>query len=521
MSTRNAGGSARRAPRTRRAVAACAGLALGAALAMLLPGAARAGLYSVMQCNPQQNSGYEATFARSSDRYKSRASCRQGANGLEIFQEGAATKDGRLGGWTWLAPAGTVIRGVALRAHMQSGGGHAAQLVVGADDGSASYFGRVEDRWRDEFWSGSAGRWFRGRLRCYGGSDGACDRAEGAHIWLQRVRLTLFDSADPTLTLGGGLLDAGARSGRQALGVTARDAGSGPRRIDVTVNGTPAVSTELDCAMTPAAWAKRMSPCPSPVTSPIALDTAAAPFRNGPNQVQVCASDLATTGRPNTTCATRTVAVDNACPSSPGRGATRLRAAFENGRRAITVRSGQRPKVSGRLLAAAGSPAAGALVCVLARPSMPGARWKRIGMPTTRPDGRFAYAVPAGPSRELRLVHRSDSRQIEARLRLSVKAAPKLSVTPRHTGNGHRISFSGVLPGPGNTGRAVALQALSDRRWVTFELARSRLRGRFEAGYRFRSTAAPTTYRFRALVEAQAGYPYRRGTSRIRAVSVG
>ncbi|MSO41390.1 MAG: hypothetical protein EXQ70_05760 [Solirubrobacterales bacterium] len=519
MSIRKLERGAQRRPQTRRAAAAAAGLVLGMALAMLLPGAAHAGLYSVLQCHPEQNATHEATFARSSDRYRSRASCRQGANGLEVSHEGSGTKDGRLGAWTWLAPAGTVIRGVALRAQLQSGGGHAAQLVVGSDDGTASYFGRIEDRWRDEFWSGSGGRWLRGRLRCYGGSDGVCDRAEGAHVWLQRVRLTLFDSAGPTLSLAGAMFDPGARSGHQTLNITAADQGSGLRRIDVWVNGVATTARQLDCALG-SGWAKRLRPCPSSVTTPIVLDTAAAPFRNGANEVSACVSDLATSGAPNLGCATRSVTVDNACPSSRG-GGRKLSAGFAGGGVSTTVRAGQKPKLIGRLLSASGSPLEGARVCLLARPAMPSGEWKRIGMPRTHDDGRFSFVVPAGPSRDIRVAYRADSLQLEQRLRLAVRANPKLAVSPARTRNGRRVRFRGVLPGPSNSGRAVALQALAEGRWLTFAVARSRLRGRFTSGYRFRSTSAPTTYRFRALVKAQAGYPYLQGISRVRTVRIG
>jgi hypothetical protein len=177
--------------------------------------------------------------------------------------------------------------------------------------------------------------------------------------------------------------------------------------------------------------------------------------------------------------------------------------------------------VAGRLVGAKGAPVAGARVCVLARVAMPGARWRRIGSRLTGGDGRFTYPVPTGPSRALRLVYRADAVQRERRLRLRVRAVPKLRVHPRRTHNGGRVSFRGRTPGPAGGGRVVALQAEVEGRWRTFESVRTRRRGRFVARYRFRETTEPTTYRFRALVRHQAGYPYARGTSRITTVAVG
>jgi hypothetical protein len=58
------------------------------------------------------------------------------------------------------------------------------------------------------------------------------------------------------------------------------------------------------------------------------------------------------------------------------------------------------------------------------------------------------------------------------------------------------------------------------KRWHTFRRAETDGDGRFAARYRFRRTTDSTTYRIRAVVPAQAGYPYLQGRSESRRVRV-
>jgi hypothetical protein len=66
----------------------------------------------------------------------------------------------------------------------------------------------------------------------------------------------------------------------------------------------------------------------------------------------------------------------------------------------------------------------------------------------------------------------------------------------------------------------VVLQARVGRRWQAFKSARTGTEGRFRARYRFRDTTGRRLYRFRAIVRAQAGYPYLAGASPVRRVLV-
>ena len=52
------------------------------------------------------------------------------------------------------------------------------------------------------------------------------------------------------------------------------------------------------------------------------------------------------------------------------------------------------------------------------------------------------------------------------------------------------------------------------RQWITFRKATTDSQGDFQSAYRFSSTTRTTTYRFRAVVPDQAGYPWVEGASR-------
>jgi len=50
-------------------------------------------------------------------------------------------------------------------------------------------------------------------------------------------------------------------------------------------------------------------------------------------------------------------------------------------------------------------------------------------------------------------------------------------------------------------------------RWRTFATPRSKRNGRFKTSYKFERTFGPRTFRFRARVRREAGYPYELGSS--------
>jgi hypothetical protein len=109
-------------------------------------------------------------------------------------------------------------------------------------------------------------------------------------------------------------------------------------------------------------------------------------------------------------------------------------------------------------------------------------------------------------------------------IHVGVRAGARLVTTPKHLNNGEAIRLTGKLRGgplPAS-GKTVVIQARARGRavWSTVTLLRSNDRGRFVFRYLFRRTFKQTTYEFRALVPRQRGYPYARGWSHPKRVTV-
>jgi hypothetical protein len=132
--------------------------------------------------------------------------------------------------------------------------------------------------------------------------------------------------------------------------------------------------------------------------------------------------------------------------------------------------------------------------------------------------GRVRVRLPRGPSRDLWLASLAPGGRLVCSrpVRLDVKAGVALRVRPRRIHPDGRVRFRGrVLGGPERRGVTVALYAVGrrGRDRVPVEVLRTRKGGRFQFRYRFVRSFAPFTYRFRARVPRQKGYPYAPGWS--------
>jgi hypothetical protein len=145
-----------------------------------------------------------------------------------------------------------------------------------------------------------------------------------------------------------------------------------------------------------------------------------------------------------------------------------------------------------------------------------------VGTVITDANGAYDYKVPPGPNRDVVIGYRHDASQVARDVRYYAHAHPSFQATPTKLRNGDRVHFWGQLPGPHRRGRVVVLQANvpGSRRWITFRKATSARKGIFRASYHFISTTRTTTYRFRAVVPEQAGYPWVQGHSKPVAVEV-
>jgi hypothetical protein len=322
----------------------------------------------------------------------------------------------------------------------------------------------------------------------------------------------LDDGLAPVLGLGGSLLGPGSRRGAQQLGTVASDAGGGVRRIVAQVNGEPLDAATAGCALANGVGLL-LRPCPAQGSLAIPAATGSEPFRQGPNEVRVCALDLARVD-PNRTCRSERVRVDNLCPLSSVAG-SRLRAHISG---PAKLESNERAAVVGRLADADGTDVAGARVCVAARTRLRATTERVVRTPLTDERGRFRVRLPAGPSREVRVAHWATSESaLERYLHLRVRARPLLRIRPgRPLHNGESARFRVRLPGPSAGHRRVVLQANAGGRWIPVRNGHTDGGGRWRTSHRFRSTTGTRTYRFRALVPRQRGYPYLAGRSDVR-----
>lgn len=183
-----------------------------------------------------------------------------------------------------------------------------------------------------------------------------------------------------------------------------------------------------------------------------------------------------------------------------------------------TVRQKESAVLSGALDGARG-PIANAPLCVFSQVATHQDR-QFLGVALTGPDGRYRFAIGAGPSRNLTVAYRPDQRELQANATLKTRVHPTLRLRSKVVENkGRPAVFTGRIPGPDNQNVVVVLQVKSGNGWRVFRRYRTRKGGRFLMRYLFTGTETPTTYIMRAQV-GQPGYPYEIGNSRTIPVPV-
>jgi hypothetical protein len=474
---------------------------------------ANAGPYRVAICNPDLGAGHaDAIFQRTSTHYVSDAGCGKGEPGLAVRHAGERTRDGRWGAWMLNAPGGTFISHVGVTAVGRTGDGHTPELLATPLTGQAQVFASPGPQvTRSSFESPASA--LTAMLSCR--RAGGCGEGQKAQVRVKRIALELADLARPTIAIAGEALSPGSRRGTQSITAAATDSGSGVDRFLLQVNGEPLSAHTSQC-QTRDGWALRLSPCPPSAQTTFTMRTAVAPFRQGPNVLQVCSADYAVGTPANRACATRRIRIDNLCPIAPAGAGPRLQAHLVHRR----MPSGRQRSVAvrGRLLSASGVPVAGARICIATRVPIPGAQERVAATPTTGADGHFEAQLPDGPSRQVRVAYWWSGADVAERfLSLSVHAHPRLVLRPHGPlHNGRHVRFTVTLQGPAARQRWVRIQARSGHRWVEVRNGRTNARGIYRARYRFHATTGRQRYAFRAFVPSQRGYPYRRGHSRVR-----
>ncbi len=364
------------------------------------------------------------------------------------------------------------------------------------------------------------------------GCSGTCE--PNPFVWARYFAAIDADPSPPVVDeLSGSLLAGPVARGADTLTARAHDEGGGVSKLWADVNGVeigdpvlpPCQTYQVTNASVTGTVVTSPTPCPASAEASWTLDTEHFPFHDGSNSVQVCANDFATIGRPNTSCSQPSlVAVDNSCPASQQAEGWTLVAGFGKFNISQTVvEFGEGATIRGRLTNQSGRPVSGATICVgnshigseAVSHQRPGAR--------TNANGHFRVRIPPGPNREIALGYRHGNFQIERALKLDTKAGPTIALSKARVKDGGLIRISGSLPGPDRVGHVLVLQASSihGHRWFTFRRVTTDRHGRYTGTYRFGRSPTAITYRIRAVVPRQAGYPYYSGASKPARVRVG
>lgn len=511
---------------TRRLVALLTGALL---MLSFMASAARAGSYVVAQCSARINAAApDAGFSSTTNHYVPLTDCNKHQAGMRILhnlQGGAGTRAGAYGRWVWTAPAGTYITGGNIVANLRNGGGNGAALIASPDTGSPSVFAvGSADAVKGTF-SIPLGNWryFLGQLGCAAQAGNRCGAGRAAHAYIRQMRLQLTDVSPPSLTIGGSMFSGSELRGPQAVDVSAIDQGAGLERVGIDVNGTAVQNDEQPCSPLPGGLTSRLQPCALTLDKSYTLDTALPPFTNGQNVVQACVFDYTQSEAANSDCASQTVLVNNLCPGSSVGGGRSVTAFFAGNRSDVRrTEFGGEAEIRGRVIDGDGNDVPGAKVCVQERSRLPGSAYALLGTTTTDPTGHWTYTIPRGSSRQIRVGYRDASYETGTELSLIVSARAKLQLSRKETRSGRRIYFIGRIAGPAPGQRVVVIHGTvpGAKRQFLIRRARTDGLGGFRVGYRFDRVAGPTKFEFWAEVPVQQGYPYARGSSAKRYVSV-
>jgi hypothetical protein len=377
-------------------------------------------------------------------------------------------------------------------------------------------------------------------IDCGGISGNECPAGKGdakgyaSAVYLYAADILLEQSVGPTATnVTGELATAPSVRGTSDIAFDATDPASGVYEAVFAIDGQVVQSTVVDdngghCRDVGGTSDGRpaflyVRPCKGSVSADVPFDTTRVP--DGTHHLVVSVIDAAGDSAP---VLDRAITVANPPPVGGPNGtnaSTRatLAAGWVGSRKArVTAAYGHAHVIAGRLTAPGGTPIVGAAIDCTATAAYQGAKPVAMACPRTGADGRFAMKVPRGASsRTIRLAYRAhvgDALPVATcTLALAVRAGMRLRVSPHTTSVGHAIHFTGrLLGGPvPHGGKPVVLEAGSPGGpWIEFDVVRTNRKGRYRDSYTFKFPG-PVDYRFRALSEGEADYPYATGSSNV------
>lgn len=187
----------------------------------------------------------------------------------------------------------------------------------------------------------------------------------------------------------------------------------------------------------------------------------------------------------------------------------------------VRVRHGATVRIGGSLTTATGSALAERAVAVTLATT-----GRRVELPGALTDarGRFAYwlRMPRSGTVWLRFAGDGFNRAAERSIAVRVSAPVTARASRREALGGDTVLFSGRVGGGSlpARGKLVEVQAHFRGRWRTISTVRSTRAGRWRFAYRFRDRVGRASYRLRARVPTEGGYPFEAGSSAAVRVTV-
>ena len=184
------------------------------------------------------------------------------------------------------------------------------------------------------------------------------------------------------------------------------------------------------------------------------------------------------------------------------------------GRRYLSVKYGQRVRVSGRLLKADGVPVAHATIAISEQLANSTAI-RTVTRITTNRSGAFSATLRPGPSRTLLVTYDGSPLLRSASAATGARVAGRVSLAvPSRAVAGRRVTLRGQVAG-GHVPRAGLLvqlwysAAAGHGDWEPFEHAvRANANGRWSLSFQVSSAVMGRDYAFKAVVAAQGSWPY-------------
>ena len=379
------------------------------------------------------------------------------------------------------------------------------------------------------------------RLYCSTGGNGSdCNFSHSRVLEVLGSEIELYEAALPNVEIAGGtLMSPDPQRGTREVTFRAGDDDSGIARVEVRLDGRVVGTRDFTTDAQHCRFAD-FHACSTAEVGTITVDTRGlgdglytlelrtvdaagnVGVVEAPSKIQIKNALEAPAGDslvPVAPSPAPPVATEESKPGEGGGPVVVRLTARAGAQRTVRVAYGKRIAVRGKLTDEAGRPLGNTDLHVLAKNRMAAASLAEKGTIRTRADGTFVYITPIGPSRMIRFAYRASegARDFAATtdVTLLVRAAAKLSASPKQVRNGRSVRFTGRLRGGPypSPGKLVDLQAKVGKHWRTFQIVRADRRGRFHYSYRFTRTFQRLTYRFRARVRAETSYPYQTGSS--------